>query len=200
METQMQNIMNKVEALVSDYESALLERGIACSVSKRYFEAKTQKPLHNNRSLLDVLFRRMAEKRENEKFHHQRNRTHCVVLRFVPTDTKLVKKAECREYAYILSEISRPEEGFAPKDKAHCEERILRKIEKRILRILRKAEKKNAVEVCRCTKADVARYFFLSPYGYMKKLAGYDRDTLDIVITAIVLAFFIAVLMLIFCK
>ena len=109
------------------------------------------------------------------------------VLKFTPADSELVKKHECREYAFILSEVSRHEEGFAPKEKIHKEKKVLRKIEKKILKILRKAEKKKPEDVCRCTKADVVRYLFLSPYGYMKKLAGYDRDTLDMVFTAIFL-------------
>lgn len=194
----MQEIMNKIEAVVSEYESELLEKGIVCSVSKKYFEIKVQKPLHSYHSFIDVLFRQIALKRESKNFHHQRNRTHSVVLKFTPVDSKLVKKHECREYAFMLSEISRPEEGFAPKVKIQKEENILKKIEKRILKILRKAEKKNPTEVCRCTKADVIRYFFLPPYGYMKRIAGYDRDTLDIVISAITIVFSVVVLILSF--
>lgn len=190
----MQEIINKIETLVREYEGELLEKGLICSISKKYFETKVQKPVHSyHHSLLDVLFRQMALKRESRNFHHQRNRTHSVVLKFIPVNSELVKKHECREYAFILSEISRPEVGFAPKAKIHKEEKILRKIEKRIRKILRKAEKKNAVEICKCTKADVIRYFFLKPYGYMKKLVGYDRDTLDIIFSALLIAAFLVI-------
>ena len=194
----MQKTMNKIEALVSSYEGALLEKGIICLVSKKYFETKAQKSAYVHRSLIAIIFDTMLQRREKNRFYYQRNRIHSAVLKFLPADPKLIKKTECREYAYILYEISRHEEGFAPKEKIHSDEKILRKIEKRIHKILKKAEKKNAIKICQCTKADALRYFFLLPYGYMKKIVGYDRETLDIVFSVVLVAIFIIIFLLIF--
>ncbi len=182
----MQQLTDKIESLIGEYEDALSEKGIACSLSKKYFETKADLAVHNH-SLLGQLHGYFAQRRENRHFKHQRNRHHCAVLCFYPADKSLLKKSECREYAFTLYEISRPEEGIAPKKKIHKEKAILKKIEKRIRRLLISAEKKGPVRACKCTGADFLRYFFRREYGYMKTVNGKDRDFLDLVFSAVVL-------------
>ena len=87
----------------------------------------------------------------------------------------------------MLSEVSRSEEGMAPKERIIKEKTVLKKIEKRICKILKSAEKKDPVRVCKCTKVDFIRYFFRKEYGYMKTVNGKDRDFLDLVISAVFL-------------
>ncbi len=184
----MQQLMNKIENLISEYEAALSEKGIVCSLSKKYFETKVPSVPHRaSYTLLDDIHRHFAQKRENKHFKHQRNRQHCAVLCFYPADMTLLKKSECKEYAFTLYEISRSEEGMAPKERIHKEDAILRRIEKRILKILKAAEKKDPVRVCKCTKTDYIRYFFRKEYGYMKTVNGKDRAFLDLVISAVFL-------------
>ncbi len=181
----MQQLIDKSENLIAEYKDALAEKGIVCSLSKKYFEAKTPTvSRHSSYTLLDDIHRYFARKRENKHFKHQRNRQHCAVLCFYPADKTLLKKSECKEYAFTLYEISRSEEGMAPKERIHKEKTVLKKIEKRILRILKSAKKKDPVSVCKCTKSDFIRYFFRKEYGYMKSINGKDRDFLDLVISA----------------
>ncbi len=189
----MKDIMEKIENLLSQYEGELSEKGLSYSVSKKYFENKTPITSFRYHDILDIFLRHIALKRENKNFHHQRNRFHSAVICFYPSAKGILKKIECKEYAFVLNEISRHEEGFAPKERNQKEKKILKKIEKKIKRILKSAEKQNAVKVCKCTKADVIRYFFLKPYGYMKKLVGYDRDTLDIIFSALLIAAFLVI-------
>lgn len=184
----MQQLADKIEKLISEYEDALSEKGIACSLSKKYFETNVSSvPHRSSYTLLDDIHRHFAEKRENRQFKHQRNRHHCAVICFHPADQTLLKKSDCKEYAFMLYEISRPEEGIAPKERVHKEQKILRKIEKRIRKILISTEKKSLVRICKCTKADFIRYFFRREYGYMKTVNGKDRDFLDLVISAVFL-------------
>lgn len=184
----MQQIMDKIENLVREYEDALSEKGLVCSVTKKYFETKVPSvPNGSSYTLLDDIHRYFAQRRENRHFKHQRNRHHCAVLCFYPADKSLLKKSECRKYAFTLYEISRPEEGIAPKKKIHKEKAILKKIEKRIRRLLISAEKKGPVRACKCTGADYLRYFFRREYGYMKTVNGKDRDFLDLVFSAVIL-------------
>lgn len=184
----MQQLTYKIENLIREYENALSEKGIACSLSKKYFETKVPHvPHRSSYTLLDDVHRHFAEKRENSRFKHQRNRQHCAVLCFYPAEKTLLKKAECKEYAFILYEISRPEEGIAPKKKTHKEKAVLRRIEKRIRKVLKSAEKIEPVLVCKCSKADYIRYFFRREYGYMKTVNGKDRAFLDLVFSAVLL-------------
>ncbi len=143
--------------------------------------------LHASYTLLDNIYKHFARKRENKHFNHQPNRHHCAVLCFHPSDKTLLKKTECKEYSFILYEISRSEEGLTPKKRIRKENVILKKIEKRINKILKSAKKKNSVSICKCTKVDFVRYFFRKEYGYMKNINGKDRDFLDLVISAAVL-------------
>ena len=185
----MKDIMEKIENLLSSYERELSENGLAYSVSKKYFEEKTPLTFFRYHSALDIFFRNLALKRENKRFNHQRNRFHSAVICFYSSEKGVLKKIDCREYAFILYEVSRLEEGYAPKEIKHKDEKILKKIEKKIKQILKLAEKKNAEAVCRETKKDIIRYFFLRAYGYKKSFVGVDRDMLDIVVTAIMIAF-----------
>lgn len=184
----MQQLTDKIESLIAEYTDALAEKGIVCSVSKKYFETKVPSVPHRaSYTLLDDIHRHFAQRRENRHFKHQRNRQHCAVLCFYPADMTLLKKSECKEYAFMLYEISRPEEGIAPKERVHKGQKILRKIEKRIRKILISTKKKSLVRVCKCTKADYLRYFFRKEYGYMKTVNGRDRDFFDLVFSAVVL-------------
>lgn len=186
----MEQLTDKIESLIRKYEQALSEKGLVCSFSKKYFETKVPFVSHGSSyTLLDDIHRHFARKRESSRFRHQRNRHHCAVLCFYPTDKGLLKKAECKEYAFMLYEISRYEEGMAPKERMYKEKAVLRRIEKCICRALKSAAEKDPVRVCKCTVADYARYFFRQKYGYMKTINGRSRDFLDLVISAVVLGF-----------
>ena len=179
----MQDIINKIEKLLLQYEGELSEKGISYSVSKKYFEQRTSSTSFRHHNILEIFLRRIAIKRENKSFNHQRNRFHSAVICFYPSEKGVLKKTECKEYAFVLYEISRLEEGFAPKERKQKEEKLLKKVEKKIKRILKSAEKKSVTNVCKETRKDIIRYFFLNAYGYKKTIAGVSRDTVDLVFT-----------------
>lgn len=191
----MIDMMEKIEKLLLQYEGELSEKGLSYSVSKKYFEEKTPSTSFRHHDTLEIFLRHLALKRENKSFNHQRNRFHSAVICFYPSEKGVLKKIECREYAFVLYEISRHEEGYAPKKRKHKEEKILKKIEKKIKKVLKSAEKKDAVSVCKETKADIIRYFFLRAYGYKKTVAGVSRDTLDLFFS---LSFFVLLWIVVF--
>ena len=162
----MQQLMEQIRSVVAKYENELAEKGIACSVSKKYFETDVSSVAVNHTDILHILYGFFANKRENKNFKHQRNRTHCAVVCFYPTDSALVKRKDCKEYAFVISKISRFEEGVAPKKRDYNQKAILKKIEKRILKVLKSAEKNGIYSVCRQTAFDKVRYKFSSKYAY----------------------------------
>lgn len=195
----MQQLMNEIEALVSQYEDRLLAKGIICTVSKKYFETNTMpRPLLFN-GLFEILFDKLSKRRENKKYKHQRNRTHCAVLCFSPVDTGLVKKADCKEYSFVLFEVFRAMEGTAPKRRIKKEKRVLKKVEKTILHILNAAEKKSVEKVCKNSNADILRYSFNNGYGYKKSICGIDRDVLDTVFSVSVIVAVLIIALIIYC-
>lgn len=175
--------MEKIQKLLLKYEGEFSKKGLSYTVSKKYFEVKTPLRLRHHNTL-DIFFRHIAKKRENKNFHHQRNRFHSAVISFYPSVKGILKKNECKEYAFLLYEISRYEEGYAPKERKYKEEKILRKIEKKIKHILKLSEKKNVEVICKETKKDIFRCFFLRPYGYKKTVAGIDLGTFELIFTA----------------
>lgn len=175
--------MEKIQKLLLKYEGEFSKKGLSYTVSKKYFEVKTPLRLRHHNTL-DIFFRHIAKKRENKNYHHQRNRYHSAVICFYPSAKGVLKKLECKEYAFLLYEVSRQEEGFAPKERKYKEEKILRKIEKKIKRILKSAEKKNVVDICKESKKDIFRCSFLRAYGYKKAVAGVDLGTFDLIFTA----------------
>ncbi len=194
----MQQVMDKIETLVEEYEDALLEKGLICSVSKKYFETKVSLSSHHSYTLLDNIFRHIAYKRESKYFKHQRNRQHCAVLCFCPANKEFLKKSECKEYAFALYEVFRHEEGFSPKEKIYNEKTVLNKIEKRIRKVLKSAEKKSAVRICKCTKFDLLRYFFKTEYGYKKTIFGIDRNTLDTIFSVSFIVVFLIIILIVY--
>lgn len=161
----MQQLMEKIRSVVAKYENELAQKGIACSVSKKYFETRTDTVSLPSINSFSILYEYFAKKRENENFKHQRNRMHCAVLRFYPTDSNLLKRKECKEYAFVLSKISRIEEGMTPRKYNSKEELVLKNIERKVLNVLEAAEKKGSVEICQQTLFDKIRYMS-SKYGY----------------------------------
>ncbi len=162
----MQQKMEEIKNLVAKYENEFAQKGIACSVSKKYFETDVSSVAVNHTDILHILYGFFANKRENKNFKHQRNRTHCAVVCFYPVDARLLKKKDCKEYAFLISRIYRFEEGIAPKKQEYNQKDILEKIERRILKVLQSAEKKNIDKVCRQTFWDKVRYKFSSKYEY----------------------------------
>lgn len=197
----MIQFFNKINTLLSDYEEQLTVKGIKCTVSKRYFETKVSMRLHNHSSLLYEADVYLAEKRENKKYKHQRNRYHCAVLRFSPIEKNTVKEKDCKEYSFIISKIERLQEGDAPKEHVYREEKILYRIEKLIKKILSKAEKKTAVKVCKENWTDVFRYLFTNNrYAYKKSILGKDIFFWELIFSGIVLSAFVIIALCIWIK
>lgn len=173
------DLMNNVELLVLSYESKLKEKGIKCTISKKYFETKVDFTYHST-NIFSIIENRILEKREDEYFKNQQNRHNCVVLCFSPVDKK--KSKDCVEYSFIIDEIKRMKKGLAPKRKQISKDKVLNKIEKTIMKILRKAENKSPEKVCNDNFLDGLRYIFNIEYRYKKSVFGKDMTSIEFII------------------
>ena len=162
--------MEKMKKLVENYNEKLAEKGIKCSASKRFYEEEVGER-HNNYGLIE----RQIDKKREKKYRWQRNRYHVIILKVEPVDKSLVKKEYCREYAFLLSRVYRAHIGMEPKAVFISEETVLKMLEARLQKILKKAGKHSVCTVCRDTWRDVAfRYMISGKYGYKKKALGKD--------------------------
>ena len=187
------NIKEQVQALVDKYSPSLAEKGIKILVAKRYFEDNVDEFYSGAvaGSILNSIERAHNRKTENEKYHYERNKYHLIILTVVPCDNLNFPRSFCREYAFLLKKVERAHIGLEPNRVTYEEEKILKKIEKRILKILKKTEKALPIKLCKDTVLDAVRYTHSSKYKYKKQVLGKDLSYWDLV--------FIIVISVIFC-
>ncbi|MBQ8310924.1 MAG: hypothetical protein IJX80_07930 [Clostridia bacterium] len=179
----MREIKDSAQELIDNYADALAQNGIRLAVSKRYFESTVRErnsSANTGGVILNVIDRALDKKREEKSYHYQRNQYHSLVLTVLPTDSRTVTKGRCKEYAFLLRKLERPHIGVEPQKKCYEEQKILRKVEKRILKIIQKAETHPTVKVCRDTWRDALRYTSAAKYGYKTTILGKDYSFWDI--------------------
>lgn len=196
----MTDIRDRVLELIKKYENQLTQKGIAIALSKKYVEEEVREKssgAYSRTIILNALERARNKKREIEKgYHFEPNKWHSLVLTIVPLDKKLVHRTNRREYAFVLKQVVRPYIGEEPQQTVYQEEKILRKIEKTILKILKKADKMTAQQVCRDTFRDAFRYSFFSKYGYKDKFCGKDRFTWDVIFMFLAVAICVGIIVI----
>ncbi len=190
----MQETMEKVDAMISKYSEQLAVCGIKMTASKRYFEQRVEERIGSvgPSAILNGIDRVRYRKKEKE-YNYQNNRYHCIVLTVAPTEKGIVPRGFFRDYAFVLKKIERAHIGMAPEKTAYDEQKILTEIEKRILKIVSKAQENNAEKVCKDTLWDAFRYT-LPRYGYKQRFLNKDRGNWELIflILSVVLALSVA--------
>lgn len=188
-----QEFKAQVQELAAPYAETLAQRGVELRVSKRYFEMPvTERMISGIRGEID---RAKARKREKENgYHHQRNTYYCLIVSLVPADGG-VRKDRCKDYAFVLRKRERGYIGDPPVESAAEGEKLLAKIERRIQKICRKAEKHTAQKVCTDTLWDALRYVCSAKYAYKDPILGKDRTwfELGLILGIAVLIFAVAI-------
>ena len=182
---QMQEFKVKVQDLVSKYEEKLSSVGIKITVAKRYFEEFVHG--WNNYSpnpgvrLISNVERYFYEKREQKYYKNEKNKYHCIILSVLPVENNIVRKDYCRDYSFVLRKVERAHIGQKPERILYEEDKILSKIEKRIQKIIKKAENYGSQKACADNYFDVIRYCSSLKYGYKNKMLGKDRSTWELI-------------------
>ena len=179
----MQEIIEKVNAVLEKYSEQLADNGIKVTVSKRYFEESVGERIGNtgNTAIFNEIDRALDRKREKKKgYHHIRNRYHVIVLSVIPIHKDIVCREYCRDYAFFIHKIERPHIGTDPKEFTYEEQKILSKIEKRINKLLRKSQKNTPQKVCKDNLFDAIRY--TAPrYGYKRRFLNRERADWELI-------------------
>ena len=173
----MQEIVEKVNAVLGKYSEQLKGNGIKVTVSKRYFEESVGERIGNtgNTAIFNEIDRALDRKKEKKKgYHHIRNRYHVIVLSVIPAQKDIVRREYCRDYAFYVHKVERAHIGMEPKKYTYEEQKILSKIEKRINKVLRKSQKSTPQKVCKDTLWDAIRYT-LPRYGYKRRFLNRER-------------------------
>lgn len=192
----MQGFKNKVQDIIDKYKDSLASKGIKITVSKKYFETEVQERSGGTgaMAIFNAIDRVQDRKKEKKNgYNYERNKYHCIVLSLCPIDKNLVCREYCREYSFFLRKVERAHIGLEPSRIAYEENKVLAKIEKRILKIIKKSEKHTPQRVCGDTLRDALRYSFSYKYEYKKTILGKDKTSWEIffAIIAGILAFLI---------
>lgn len=174
----MEEFKDKVQTLVDGYRAQLASRGIQIAVSKRYYETNVEeRNTYHPEAGVRLLNRidRYLDKKAEKKYHYQRNKYHCIILTVQPSKKGIVRKEDCRDYAFMLQKVERAHIGLEPTRVIYEENWLLGKIEKCIQKILNKAETATTEAVCKNTFPDAIRYASLKKYQYKQKFLGKER-------------------------
>ena len=175
----MQEIIEKVNAVLERYSEQLADNGIKVTVSKRYFEESVGEQIRNPGE--SIILNEIDRKREKKKgYHHIRNRYHVIVLSVIPIHKDIVRREYCRDYAFCIHKVERAHIGMEPKKYIYEEQKILSKIEKRINELLRKSQKNTPQKVCKDNLFDAIRY--TAPrYGYKRRFLNRERADWELI-------------------
>ena len=195
----MQEIKTKAVDLVDKYAERLKSHGIRIILSKRYVETGVEERsggyANAGQAIFNIFDRANDRKKEKEKgYNFEKNKYHSIVITVIPLDKTLVSTVECREYAFVLKKVERAHLGQEPVKKNYQEAKVLEKIEKRILQILKKADKKSPQQVCKNSFWDACRYAHSPKYGYKTKFCGKERFTWDMIFMFLAVTIVVAVI------
>ncbi|MBQ3057122.1 MAG: hypothetical protein IJC95_06535 [Clostridia bacterium] len=180
----MKELKEKAQAFIDKYSSVLAAKGLKILLSKRYFELEVSERTgsHGIGAIFNSIDRAYDHKEERRKgYHYERNRYHYFVLAVCPIDKTALRREECREYAFAIKKVERPHIGIEPRRVNYKEDKILSKIEKRILKILKKSKVASPEAVYKNNILDAFRYAMHPKYEYKDRFLGKERFSWEMI-------------------
>lgn len=184
----MKELKEKAQALIDKYSPELAAKGLKIMLSKRYFESDVGERTgsHGVGAIFNSIDRARDHKEEKKKgYNYERNRYHYFVLTICPIEKNALRREDCREYAFTLKKVERAHIGQEPRRVSYNEDKILSKIEKRILRILKKTEHSSPEAVCKNTILDALRYSMHPKYEYKDRFLGKERFSWEMIFISV---------------
>lgn len=181
----MKELKEKAQALIDQYSPELADKGLKILLSKRYFESEVRERsgMHGVGAIIfNSIDRARDHKEEKEKgYNYQRNKYHCIVISIIPSNPSTLKRAECRDYAFLLEKVERAHIGQEPHRVSYEEDKVLAKIERRISKILKKSQRTSPEKICKNNLLDALRYSHGAKYQYKSFFLGKDRFAWDLI-------------------
>lgn len=185
----MKELKEKAQALIDKYATELSDRGLKIFLKKRYFETEVGERAGQH-GLVGAIFNSIDRARDHKEekengYNYERNKYHCILFTLVPIENNNLPRADCKDYAFVLKKVERAHIGQKPRRIEYCEATILSRIEKRILKILKKAEQVSPEKMCKNNILDAFRYSMHPTYEYKERFLGKERITWEIIFLAI---------------
>ncbi len=184
----MKNFKDKVQSLIDKYTPELSNRGLKILLSKRYFETdvRERSGTHGATAIFNSIDRAMDHKEEKKKgYNYEKNKYHHFIIAVCPIEKNIVQREECREYAFNIKKVERAHIGQEPRRIVYSEDKILSKIEKRITKILKRAEKNTVHKVCQNNIIDAFRYAMHQKYEYKERFLGKESFSWEMIFISV---------------
>lgn len=171
-------LFEKAKELLNQYNPLFLEHGIEIKLDHRSLtEAVEKYNSYGGPDAFDLLEYSLFDKKaEEKKYHHVPNRYKMLVLKLKPLKKTDFDKKDCKEYAFLVYSLSRAHQGIKPLERQFSESSVIEKIEKRLKKLLKKAEKSALPDWCHNTLWDALRYTHSKKYAYIKNCCGKSRS------------------------
>ena len=138
-------LYDKVKEKVNQYNTLLTEYGVKITLQHRSYKEEVEAYNHygigcnNLWNLLEyILFKKGIEEK---KYHYTPNQYKLLVLAVEPTKKSKANKKDYKKYAFLVYSMSRGFQGEKPIEYQSKEQKIIKKIEKRLEKLLKKAER-----------------------------------------------------------
>ena len=172
-----------VKELVNQYNTMFMKHGIEVTMHRRSFTEEVKNyNYYGQHSLLNFLeYRFINKKIENKKYRYAPNRFKLLVLQIKPLKPTSPNKKDFKTYAFLVHKISRAHIGDKPTELQYNEEALTKKTEKRLKRLLKRAEKSKSSDFCFNTMWDSLRYSTAGKYKFIENFCGKSRFFWEVV-------------------
>ena len=113
----MKELKEKAQALIDKYTPELSSKGLKILLSKRYFKSNVSERSYGYYAtgmILNSIDRARDRKKEKENgYNYVKNRYHYFVLTVCPIKKNMIKREECRDYAFLLKKLERAHIGIS---------------------------------------------------------------------------------------
>lgn len=178
---------DKVIEIIDKYKEQLLDAGIKIEISSKNYEVFGREyssrakfsfvRIHPDpRNLIKPQDRALETK---NKYRKKDKSYQYIVLSVLPTNGKEIPEEDCKEYSFPLCKVSLGHMGQETSRTTFDENKILKKIEKRIQKILNKSKKTGVSKTCKNTLFDAPRYSFFKKYEYKQRFCGKSKSFWD---------------------
>lgn len=184
----MKELNEKLQALIDKYDLDFSQKGLKIKLAKRYFETEVRERsgVTGAGAIFNSIDRARDHRTEKKNgYNYERNKYQVIVISAIPVHRNILRREECRDYAFVLRKVERAHIGQEPRRITYQEDKILSRIEKRILKILKKAENTYPKKLCKNNIFDAFRYAMHPKYEYKERFLGKERFLWEMIFLAV---------------
>ena len=178
---------DKAIEIIDKYKAQLFDAGIKIEISSKNYEVFGRE--HSSRAKFsfvrihpdprDLVKPQDRALETKNKYRKKDKNYQYIVLSVLPANGEEISEDDCKEYSFPLCKVSLGHMGQETSRTTFDENKILKKIEKRIQKILNKSKKSGVSKTCKNTFFDAPRYSFFKKYEYKQRFCGKSKSFWD---------------------